>query len=109
MLQLVFERQWYRFRILFELYKRSNANIDFSCDLHEMAMNQGIKFFDFIPAWKYLQMEELIRMRYGQSNNGMNGKYTACLTHKGLKAIEEVFHNEIEPTYYFPAFREMQY
>ncbi|WP_045113014.1 hypothetical protein [Microscilla marina] len=105
MFQIVFDRQWHRFRILFELYKRSNADIDTVYDLRELSMSQGIKLLDFLPAWKYLQMEELIRVRFG----GSTGRYQACLTHSGLKAIEEVFFNENEPTYYFPAFREMQH
>lgn len=103
MLQIVFERQWHRFQILFEIYKRSNADIDTAYDLRELSLNHGMKFLDFLPAWKYLQMEDLIRVRFRQSSN----KYYACMTHQGLKAIEEVFFNENKPTYYFPAYREM--
>lgn len=101
MIRLIFEKQAQRFFILFELYKQSDANIDYATDLQSIAYNEGIGFRSFMPAFKYLQMEELVRVRPGGSS------YIASITHKGIKAIEEVFRNENEHTYYFPAYREM--
>ncbi len=101
MIRIIFEKQAQRFTVLFELYKQSDANIDYATDLQDLAFNEGVGMRSFSPAFKYLQMEELIRVRPGRSS------YIASITHRGIKAIEEVFQNENEPTYYFPAYREM--
>lgn len=101
MIRIVFEKQSHRFFMLFELYKRSNANIDFAEDLQMLAYNQGMGHRSFFPAWKYLQIEGLIRVRHGRDN------YYASITHKGIKAIEEVFEDESEYSKYFPPYREM--
>lgn len=101
MIHLIFEKQRNRFLILFELYKQSDANIDVVTNIQALAQNQGMSFKSFTTAWKYLQMEDLIKIRPG------NNDYLANITHKGIKAIEEVFQDELERTYYFPAYREM--
>lgn len=103
MIQIIFEKQSQRFFLLFELYKQSNANIDYATNLQNIAFNQGLGLRSFTPAWKYLQMEGLIKVRPGSQN------YLASITHNGIKAIEEVFFNENDPTYYFPAYREMSH
>jgi predicted transcriptional regulator len=101
MIRLIFEKQMNRFHILFELYKQSDANIDYATDVQILAYNQGVSFKAFTTAWKYLQMEEMIKIRPGGSG------YIANITHRGIKAVEEVFQDENERTYYFPAYREM--
>lgn len=101
MIRFIFEKQSHRFFILFELYKESDASIDFACNLRNIASKQGLGLRSFMPAFKYLQMEELIRVRPSEQG------YMATITHHGVKAIEEVFRNENESTYYFPSYREM--
>lgn len=101
MIRFIFEKQTNRFFMLFELYKKSNTNIDYAEDLQMLAYNQGMGMKSFFPAWKYLQMEGLIKVRPGREN------YYASITHKGIKAIEEVFTDEGVHTYYFPPYREM--
>lgn len=101
MIRVIFEKQSHRFFMLFELYKRSKANIDYAEDMQMLAFNQGQGMKSFYPAWKYLQVEQLIRVRPGREN------YYASITHKGIKAIEEVFRDENRYTEYFPSYREM--
>lgn len=101
MIRIIFEKQAQRFTMLFELYKQSDANIDYATDIQNIAFNEGVGMRSFFPAFKYLQMEELIRIRPGRSS------YVASITHKGIKAIEEVFQDENVATYYFPPYREM--
>jgi predicted transcriptional regulator len=101
MIRIVFEKQSHRFNMLFELYKRGNANIDYADDIQTLAYNHGLGFKSFFPAWKYLQLEGLIKIRPGREN------YYASMTHKGIKAIEEVFWDENKRTEYFPPYREM--
>ncbi|TAF67432.1 MAG: hypothetical protein EAZ55_03715 [Cytophagales bacterium] len=92
-----------------ELYKRSDANVDFATDLQSLAINEGIGLRSFMTAWKYLHMEELIKIRPMSSYGSFQGNphYYASITHKGIKAIEDVYNNDQEPTYYFPPYREM--
>jgi acyl-coenzyme A thioesterase PaaI-like protein len=35
-------------------------------------------------------------------------EFHAVLTHKGVKAVEEVFLDNQKQTYYFPAYKEMK-
>jgi hypothetical protein len=107
MIVLIREKRLYRFRLLFELYKRSDADIDVVQNLQDIATQLGIHHHQFSPAWKYLHMEELIMMRPAAAFQSPEFRYQASITHKGIKAIEEVFLNEHQPTYYFPSYREV--
>lgn len=101
-MRIVFEKQSHRFYMLFELYKRSKANIDYADDIQALAYNHGMSFKSFFPAWKYLQIEGLIKIKPGSRES-----YYASITHKGIKAIEQVFWDEHKRTEYFPPYWEM--
>ncbi|MCC5945562.1 MAG: hypothetical protein JJT94_11560 [Bernardetiaceae bacterium] len=107
MIALIREKRTYRFRLLFALYKKADANMDAVYDMQELAMQAGMNHNQFLSAWKYLHMEELIQVRPYHEQSAQEGRYHARLMHKGIKAIEEVFLNENQYTYYFPAYREM--
>jgi|GEM_PF-1246175 predicted transcriptional regulator len=106
MMNFIYENQTNRFQILFEIYKRSNADIDYVMDLQELASNIGVGMRAFQSAFKYLYMQDLISMKHQSSQGNMNG-YPTSITHKGIKALEKVFREETESTEYFPAYREM--
>ncbi len=94
-----------RFLLLYALYKKSNASTDYSSNLLEMGMQEGLGYKTFKSAFDYLSAEQLIRLR-SQSDN-REYFYYASITEKGIKAIEEVFDDETRSTSYFPAYREM--
>ncbi len=108
-MNIINENQTYRFMILLELYKQSNADIDYAYDLREMANQIGIGNRSFQSAYKYLYMQDLISMRpTSDSNGGGNGSsYLATITHKGIKAVEETCRRANQATEFFPAYREM--
>lgn len=107
MMNFIYENQANRFHILFEIYKRSNADIDYVMDLQELASNIGVGMRAFQSAFKYLYMQDLISMKHSNSYGNMNA-YPTSITHKGIKAVEKVFRDETQSTDYFPAYREMQ-
>lgn len=107
-MNIIIENQTYRFQILFEIYKKSNTDIDFATDLQELAMNLGVGNRAFQSSYKYLYMQDLISMRPNMDNNGGGGSnYYASITHKGVKAVEEVFRFPEKASEYFPPYREM--
>lgn len=103
------ENQMYRFQILWELYKQTNADIDQAYDLRELSNQIGIGNRSFQAAYKYLYMQDLISMRPASEGNGgnMSSNYMASITHRGIKAVEEAFRFANKATEYFPAYREM--
>jgi hypothetical protein len=52
-------------------------------------------------------MEELIQLRPYQSGSNNENSYWFTITHKGIRAIEEVFLDQYKHTYYFPSYREI--
>ncbi|MEM6297701.1 MAG: hypothetical protein AAF740_03330 [Bacteroidota bacterium] len=92
-----------RFVLLFTLYIASEADYDHSMNLENLAGNRGLRGKDFKKTFGYLKEEGFVTAK----DNGPDLKYHACITHKGVKALEEVFLDEYEPTYYFPPYREM--
>jgi predicted transcriptional regulator len=106
MMNHIHENQTFRFQILFELYKKSNADVDYVMDLQELATNIGIPMKAFQSAFKYLFMQDLISMRHQNTDNNGN-PYPTSITHKGIKAVEHVFWNENKSTEYFPPYRQM--
>lgn len=91
-----------RFVLLFALYIAANADYDHALNTETLAESRGLSGKDFKKSYKYLCEEEFIVPKDGGS------AYHARLTHKGIKALEEVFLDEYEPTYYFPAYRDMR-
>lgn len=108
MMNFVYENQTFRFQMLFELYKRSNADIDYVMDFQQLAGDLGIGMKAFQACFKYLYMQDLIKMRQqnGGRDNG-NNNYPASITHRGIRAVEEVFRDENRKTEFFPPYREM--
>lgn len=100
------ENQMYRFQILLELYQQSRADIDFVCDLQIISSHKGIGVKSFQSAYKYLYMQDLVNIHPSQTQNDVNN-YFVSITHKGVKALEEVFRDITKPTEYFPPYREM--
>ena len=109
MVNFIRERRIYRFQLLIELYRQSNTDPDKAMNLYEIASKQGMSPRNFKPAWKYLMMEELIQAKPYQdsSNSNYDTSYWFSITHKGIRAIEEVFLDEYKHTYYFPSYREI--
>jgi predicted ArsR family transcriptional regulator len=105
--QFINEFQSYRFQILAEMYKRSNADIDFVLDVQKIAEQLGIHNRNFQSVFKYLYMEEFIQVRAMNQQGGES--YQASIKHKGIRAVEEVFQNPNRATDYFPSYREMMY
>lgn len=91
-----------RFTLLFSLYITVNGRYEMTRDISMLADHNGIGNRDFKSIFRYLAEEELIESRKGDN------EYYAGLTHKGLKAVEEVFHDTHKKTYYFPSYSEMQ-
>jgi predicted transcriptional regulator len=108
MVNFIRERRIHRFQLLIELYRQTGADPDQVVDLQEIASKQGMTPRYFKPAWKYLMMEELIQLRPYQDNSNVNSmSYWFTITHKGIRAVEEVFLDEYKHTYYFPSYREI--
>lgn len=104
-MNFIYENQTYRFQILFEIYKKSNADIDYVIELQELAGNLGIGMKAFQAAFKYLYMHDFISMK--RQNQENSNYYPTSITHQGIKVVEEVFRNEQKRTEHFPAYREM--
>jgi len=107
MTNFINEFQFYRFQILSEMYRRSNADMDFVIDVQKIAEQFGIQNRNFQSVFKYLYMEEFIQVRSMGQQGGQNENYQASIKHKGLRAIEDVYQNMNQPTHYFPAYRQM--
>jgi hypothetical protein len=101
------ENQIYRFQILLELYQQSKADIDFVCDLQVLSTHKGIGLKPFQSAYKYLYMQDLIHIHPTSPTQNDTNSYLVSITHKGIKALEEVFRDITKPTEYFPSYREM--
>lgn len=100
------ENQIYRFQILLELYQQSKADIDFVCDLQILSSHKGIGLKSFQSAYKYLYMQDLIHIHPSQTQNDAHN-YFVSITHKGIKALEDVFRDITKSTEYFASYREM--
>jgi hypothetical protein len=90
-----------RFTLLFAIYIASNADYDYAVNLEMLAQGKGLSGRDLRKAFKYFCEENFIMPKDG------GGEFHACITHKGIKTLEEVFLNEYISTYYFPSYREM--
>ena len=101
-MHLIKDNKINRFQVLLNLYVAVNGYYDIVKNLKMIAEHQAITGNDFKSAFKYLAEEELIELREG------DGEYFASLSHKGLKAVEEVFLDPNKETYYFPSYREMK-
>ncbi len=103
MINVIFDNQVNRFTTLFALYISSGGSCEVAKNIQNLADYNGIVSREFRKVFSYLVEEELIK-RHGDEEEGFH----ASLTHKGIKAIEEVFINPMEKTYYFPPYSEMK-
>ena len=101
-MNVIHDNKTMRFTLLFSLYITVNGRYEMAKDISVLADHNGISSRDFQSIFRYLQEEELIEPRKGEN------EYHAGLTHKGLKAVEEVFFDVNQKTYYFPSYAEMQ-
>lgn len=106
-MNVVNENQMYRFQILMEMYRQSQSDIDYIMDIQQLAMQIGISNKNFQSAYKYLYMHDFIQMHAQGNFNGNGGMYQANITHKGVKAVEDVFRDINRATEFFPPYREM--
>ena len=90
-----------RFYLLFALYIASEADYDYAMNLESLAKNRGLSITQFKKIYRYFLEENFVEKRDG------GGEYNTCITHNGIKAVEEVFLDQYRQTYYFPSFREM--
>ncbi|MGF1532452.1 MAG: hypothetical protein ACFCUI_02015 [Bernardetiaceae bacterium] len=102
-MNIVDENKRHRFTLLFSLYIASEADYDHAMNLEMLGQNRGLRGKDLKKSYNYLKEEGFITPK----EMGPDLRYHASITHKGVKAVEEVFRNEYEPTYYFPPYREM--
>jgi predicted transcriptional regulator len=102
---LVHFKKTERFLLLYALYKKSNANTDFTFNLRDLALEEGLGYKTFKSVFDYLCSEGLLRIRMQSDNREYF--YHATITERGINAVEEVFQDETQPTDYFPAYREM--
>lgn len=101
-MDIVRQNKTCRFTLLFSLYITVNGYYEIVKDLSMLAEHNGLGPKVFKAAFIYLREERLIIPKEGDN------EYLAALSHKGIKAVEEVFTDVNIPTYYFPAYRDMQ-
>lgn len=102
-MEIINQNKTNRFTLMFSLYITVNGHYNFTKDLRMLADHNGVNARDFKSAFTYLIEEALIESRESENN-----EYFACLTHKGIKAVENVFIDVTQSTQYFPAYKEMQ-
>lgn len=102
---LVHQKQSERFNLLYSLYRRSNSNSDYVCNFRELAQEEGFNYKMFKSAFDYLCHHRLVGIRTRFDERDHN--FYCYITEEGIRAIENVFRNENETTYYFPAYRQM--
>lgn len=91
-----------RFQLLFAIYIASDADYEYSLNVMQIGEQRGFSDRETQKIFKYLLEEKFIELRDG------GGEYQAAITHKGVKAVEEVFIDQQKSTYYFPAYREIR-
>jgi predicted transcriptional regulator len=101
-MNIVHQNKTNRFTMLFSLYITVEGHYEYVKDLRRLAEHNAINQRDFKSCFSYLSEEGLIEVRDGDH------EFFGCLTHKGIKAVEEVFLDVNKPTYYFPAYKDMQ-
>ena len=94
-----------RFMLLYALYRKGNASMDFGYNLRDLASEEGLGYKVFKSAFDYLCGEGLVRPR--AQSDSHDYFFYAGITDKGINAVEEVFRDESKDTYYFPAYRDM--
>jgi len=101
-MNLIHDNKTNRFVVLFSLYIAVGGHYDFVKNIKVLAEHNAISSRDFKSAFRYLSEENLIELSNGEE------EYYGSITHKGLKAVEDVFIDTNQPTYYFPAYRDMK-
>jgi hypothetical protein len=102
-MNIINDQKTNRFLILFSLYIASNADYEHAINLELLAQNRGLGNAALRKIFRYLVEERFIEPR---EEGGT--EFHAVLTHKGVKAVEEVFLDNQKQTYYFPAYKEMK-
>lgn len=92
------ERQFKRFKVLYEIYKESKGSTTKQVKIKELAARHNIKNGFLEEVEDYLHKEQLIRLIADSE---------VVITHTGKKIVEEVVLNPAERTQLFPAFNEM--
>lgn len=105
-MELIRQHKTNRFTLLLQLYVATNGFYDVVKDLRIIGEHNGISGNNFRSAFKYMTEEGLVELKTGEK--GGDDEYYVSLSHKGIKALEEVFLDVNEDTYYFPAYREMK-
>ncbi len=98
----IFQNRINRFNLLLAVYNATDASYDQAVNVYTLATNVGLSGAQCRKVLAYLLEEGLLRA----NENG--GEFAANFTHKGTKAVEEVFIDQYQATYYFPAYREMR-
>lgn len=98
----IFNNKVGRFNVLMAVYNATDAVYDQSVNVQTLAANAGMSGMAFRKIYQYLVEEGLLKPVE------QPGGFYAYITHKGIKAIEEVFIDQYQPTYYFPAYRDMR-
>jgi predicted transcriptional regulator len=102
-MNVIYDNQVNRFTTLFALYISSGGSSEVAKNMKNLADYNGIVSREFRKVFSYLVEEELIKRHDSEEES-----YFGSLTHKGIKAIEEVFIDPFEKTYYFPPYAEMK-
>jgi predicted transcriptional regulator len=99
----IFQNRTNRFNLLLAVYNLTDASYEQAVNIQALAANVGLNGAQLRKVFAYLLEEGLLR-----ANETAGGDFFANLTHKGTKAVEEVFIDQYQATYYFPAYREMR-
>jgi predicted transcriptional regulator len=100
----IFQNRTNRFNLLLAIYNATDASYEHPVNVPSLAAQVGLNGAQLRKALAYLLEEGLLRA----ADLGGPGEQLASLTHKGTKAVEEVFIDQYQATYYFPAYREMR-
>jgi hypothetical protein len=92
------QRQTNRFRVLYETYIDSRADVTIKVKIAELAANKDIKNGVFKEAFNYLTAEGLLDSYGAQTGN---------ITHKGVKAVEYIVTHPDDVIENFPSFKDM--
>ena len=105
MTSIVHYKRTERFMLLYALYRKSNASLDFGYNLRDLATEEGLGYKVFKSAFDYLSSEKLIKPK--SQSDSFEYFFFAGITDKGINAVEDVFREESKDTFYFPAYSEM--
>jgi predicted transcriptional regulator len=101
----IFQNRTNRFNLLLAIYHATDASYEHTVNVQLLAAQVGLNGAQLRKAVAYLLEEGLLR---AVDLGGQASEQLASLTHKGAKAVEEVFIDQYQATYYFPAYREMR-